>query len=468
MQKPIGQQLSAARRRKKLTLADASEELYIREEILQLMEEDRFEEFPSIAQARGFLRLYADFLSLDRESLLNQLVPADPEVYEETITEPEPKHEVLEDTDTSKTVRHKRFPFLHKKESVNEVDPQQNTVNKKSKASEPPGEQTNESIIDAQQVYEQIGSEIRQNREALGLTLSDLQRATSIKSKHLEWIEAGMLENFSSPIQARGLLSNYVQYMSMDVDAILLRYANAVQSHRQENPAISKNERIKKVPSKLLTVLQYISPNLLLALFLLISMVCLLVWGIDRVSRNSTAAATFSAPPISEVLLSTQESTQMVISIGEATSLALTEENLFITPDTLTTLDLIIASETSTPAGSLQMNISVNQRTYLLIIADGIEKVNGRVKAGDTFQVSANQTIELATGNAAAISVVYGQNDLGIMGNPGEAFHLVFSVNGAFTPTPKASPTPTPTTAATKTPTPTITSPAPTVTPLIP
>lgn len=467
MQKSIGQQLSAARKRKRISLANVAEELYIREEILLLMEQDRFEELPSIAQARGFLRLYADFLKLDRSRILDQLTPPEPDLDENTPSVPEEAEE--------------EGGFIRIKETAQQMLSGIFTNNDKpDKAASKTDPVTSSTVIaeentvvvhaaaEAEKIFEEIGAEIRHNRETLGLSLKDLEQVTAIKAKHLEWIEAGKLGNFSSPIQARGLLNNYVSYMSMDVDAIMLRYANAMLADRHQDPKTSSGPKKRLQAGRFLAVLQYISPNLFIALFLIISMACLLVWGINRTTKASMADPTVSAPPISEVLLSTQEPTQEVISIGEATNIALTEESIFVTPDAIATLDVNIASQTPTKAGRLQMNVSVNQPAYLLVITDGAEKVNSRVKAGDTYQFTADQTIELASGNAAAISVVYGQNDLGIMGNPGEAFHLIFSVNGAFTPTPKASPTATPTKPATMTIAPTNTVPAPTVTPFIP
>jgi len=115
-----------------------------------------------------------------------------------------------------------------------------------------------------------------------------------------------------------------------------------------------------------------------------------------------------------------------------------------------------------------QVNISVNQPAYLKIIADGKPVFNGRVTSGNAYQYSANKTIELLTGNAAALSIIFNQNNLGVMGTMGQALHIIFTAQGIFTPTPAFTSTPTVTPPAILTPKATPTAPTPTITPLIP
>ena len=53
-------------------------------------------------------------------------------------------------------------------------------------------------------------------------------------------------------------------------------------------------------------------------------------------------------------------------------------------------------------------------------------------------------SIEVLTGNAAGVEVIYNQQDLGVMGLYGEVIDRVFTAEGIATPTPTISPTPTP------------------------
>jgi cytoskeletal protein RodZ len=60
----IGQQLKTAREARELSLQDVEKAIHIRVHYLQALENDDFSSMPSKAQARGFLRLYADFLKI--------------------------------------------------------------------------------------------------------------------------------------------------------------------------------------------------------------------------------------------------------------------------------------------------------------------------------------------------------------------------------------------------------------------
>lgn len=70
MSETVGAALKAARERRRLTLAQVSESTKLRTHYLLALENDDISAMPSAAQARGFLRLYADFLGLDLETLI--------------------------------------------------------------------------------------------------------------------------------------------------------------------------------------------------------------------------------------------------------------------------------------------------------------------------------------------------------------------------------------------------------------
>ncbi|NTW09337.1 MAG: helix-turn-helix domain-containing protein, partial [Anaerolineaceae bacterium] len=64
MEATIGDRLRTAREARGLTLQDVEKAIHIRVHYLQALEDDDFSRLPSKTQARGFLRLYADFLKI--------------------------------------------------------------------------------------------------------------------------------------------------------------------------------------------------------------------------------------------------------------------------------------------------------------------------------------------------------------------------------------------------------------------
>src|SRR5512140_3065378 len=68
----IGQQLKQARESRGLSLKQVVQATRIRAHYLEAMETDDFSTLPSAAQARGFLRSYADFLGLNADDLISR------------------------------------------------------------------------------------------------------------------------------------------------------------------------------------------------------------------------------------------------------------------------------------------------------------------------------------------------------------------------------------------------------------
>jgi hypothetical protein len=79
---------------------------------------------------------------------------------------------------------------------------------------------------------------------------------------------------------------------------------------------------------------------------------------------------------------------------------------------------------------------------------------------GGAYNFTGLDSIEILTGNGAALQVFYGQTDLGRLGAYGQVVNRVYTAEGIVTATPTITPTPTETLPATQTPTLTLT-PAP-------
>jgi transcriptional regulator with XRE-family HTH domain len=85
MSESIGAALRTARGQRRLTLQQVSEATRIRVQYLQALENDDLSAMTSVAQARGFMRIYAQFLELD----LDALVPPAPSAVAQTPTVPQ-------------------------------------------------------------------------------------------------------------------------------------------------------------------------------------------------------------------------------------------------------------------------------------------------------------------------------------------------------------------------------------------
>ena len=133
MEESIGQQLRRAREARSLTLGEVSRATHMRAHYLQAMESGDFDAIPSLAQARGFLRAYAEFLSLDPAPLLRSL-------------------------DGHSQIQEASSP---------------------APAVSPGPEEKSIPTQEADAIFAEVGRSLRHQRELLGLSLDDVVRHTS-------------------------------------------------------------------------------------------------------------------------------------------------------------------------------------------------------------------------------------------------------------------------------------------------
>lgn len=105
----MGQVFKTARERKRISLSQAAAKTRIKMQHLEMMERDDFSQMPAPAYARGFIRMYADFLGLESAPLVQEynelhqrgarprVIPREPA--------PPPKAEEVESTDAPATPR---------------------------------------------------------------------------------------------------------------------------------------------------------------------------------------------------------------------------------------------------------------------------------------------------------------------------------------------------------------------------
>lgn len=70
----LGQKLRAAREKKRVTLSKAAASTRIKIQNLEMMENDDFTRMPAPTYAKGFIRIYANFLGLDPAPLVQEYV----------------------------------------------------------------------------------------------------------------------------------------------------------------------------------------------------------------------------------------------------------------------------------------------------------------------------------------------------------------------------------------------------------
>jgi len=483
MAERIGEQLYQARLSSGISLEQISNELHIRVQYLRALEEDTPEVMASRTQARGFLRLYANYLGLPVASILakwdgkpdpavaepaTSALPSIPEVPVEPVTDqptPEP----------SRSVRN-IITRLSKKQSQIEDQLQTPVVFSDQEypfsTIEPPANASSAPavITESQIIFKRIGEKLAARREALNLSLADVERYTHVRQRYLDALEQGRMDLLPSFVQGRGMLKNYASFLNMEIDPLMNDFADGLQTRRIElTPvAVAPEEKKKFGPGKVKLPPAWkriLSPDLVFGGGLILGLVIFAIWAASQIGVIVNTPVTTPPPSVAEVLLSTTTVPEISTLTGSAplTTLSAAERATPIpsTPEPTITLPAGVT-------GAVQINIVAKQRTFVKVTVDGKVQFEGRVIPGNAYTYAGNETIEVITGSAAALQIFFKQQDLGSLGQVGEVKSFIFTTDTVITPTPAFTPTPTRTTMPTSTLAPTETLPAPTITPYIP
>lgn len=456
-----GEILRTKREEKQLSLLQVSQGTNIRLPFLQALEEDRLDAIPSLAQARGFTRLYAGYLGLDPAPLLK----VEPKIEEtesiDNAIKPAPAALDLHPVALPKVTE-----YLQKnlEKIVDKIPGKKEAAEKKQGEPGLPGSGASlkGDRAASQILLNEIGRQLESQREALGLSRADVERQTRIREYYLEALETGNLENLPSTVQGRGMLGMYASFMNLDPDSLQLRFAEALQQRRIELAEVEESGTPSVVSGRLPrrkapAWKKFVTPDLIVSGGLFILLFVFVAWGAAQVIKTSTVQPLVSPDSISEILLNTE--TAMVPGSGTGTP-----EITTITPQVTSAIGGAV-TQTSIGSGPIQVVVIIRQRTYLRITVDGDVELDQRVVPGNVYTFSASKSIQLLTGDGSAVQVIYNQEDLGVMGGSGEVVNINFTLDGAITPTPRFTATPTATQPATLTPQPTATVPLPTATP---
>ncbi|MDQ3006425.1 MAG: DUF4115 domain-containing protein [Chloroflexota bacterium] len=291
------------------------------------------------------------------------------------------------------------------------------------------------------EIFREIGIELRQRRELLSLHLDEVERNTHVKAHYLAALEKGAMDELPSTVQTRGMLSNYATFLDLDHDALLLRYADALQArHRERNPQKPARKSGQPIIENIPSMRSFIAGDMIFGIGIAILLVGFSIWGVSRVlTIQSQRDVQPSAPSISDVLLASPDPSQFTA----------TPEVLSAQIPGITTVTVVIPTQDADV--SVQVNLIAVERTYLRVTVDGEELFNGRVVPGTAYPFQAQTQIEVLVGSGAAIRTVYNGRDLGLMGTFGQVVNNIYLSEEVITPTALPSATTTSTVVPTST-----------------
>ena len=299
------------------------------------------------------------------------------------------------------------------------------------------------------QILKEIGRELRLRRELLSLHFDEVERNTHVKAYYLDALERGALDELPSTVQTRGMLSNYATFLDLDVDVLLLRFADALQArHRERNPQKPARKPGQPILANMPPVRSFIAGDMIFGIGMAILLVGFAIWGVNRVMTiQSQREVPPTAISISDVLLTAPDP-----ALFTATATFIPVESF---PGEAT---VTIEIPTQNVNADVQLNLVAVERTYLRVFVDGEVAFDGRVVPGNAYPFEAENQIEVLVGSGAAIRIVYNGRDLGLMGTFGQVVNNIYLGTEIITPTGMPTTTPTITATPTRTEPPTATS----------
>lgn len=462
-----GKQLKQIREARGISLEEIAQKTHIRLSYLEALESGDAESLSSRPQMRGFLRLYASELGVELEDLevnRDRAIQADPSSWQEEPT-PQPDNSPI-DLTNEPVAQPMAEPTPQPEAESDLADSVSSAGLETQTYSAPLENQYNPKYHSSMEIFNAVGEKLRTRRELLSLSLEDIHNNIHVRIPYLVALETGHLDELPSPVQAKGMLANYAEFLNLDVDALLLDYADGLQLQRLEKqvPLQNKTKPSAKELSKTgLRLKNFFSIDLLVIAAIFIGFAVFVIWGVNRILDVDTPeAASTELPEVADVLLATGSPTspQTVTPNGTPNG-----ESLENTPENEAPL-LFTPAPNNSP---INVVIIPRQRVWVEVTSDSETVFTGRLLPGNAYDYSGDETLEVLTGNAGALQIYFNDQDIGSPGLIGQVVNLIFTENGLVLPTPTITPTITQT--PENTPSPTVTpsqtsTPEPSPTPL--
>jgi transcriptional regulator with XRE-family HTH domain len=218
-----------------------------------------------------------------------------------------------------------------------------------------------------------IGQEIKRERELRGISLKEIADSTKINIRFLRALEEDRLDMLPEQFFIRGIIRTYAKYLGLDEQSVLNTYLEDLQSNAAQENA---NEDKKPEPSENSEFSRKEKKISLLSALMVLAIIALIIVLYFVFRRNETLP---------------QSTPRLESSIQN------TEENPAVLPP-------ITQQKPEIKQEELNLEIEIQQETWLEIYADGGMLDSGIKKPGEHLRYKALREFVIHTGNAGGIT----------------------------------------------------------------
>lgn len=246
-----------------------------------------------------------------------------------------------------------------------------------------------------------VGEILRSERENKGLTIKDVEKATSIRALYLEAIEADNYSVIPGEVYLKGFIRNYANYLKLDAQSIMDLYRQTKAATTLE--VVSENDIKNEQPSTVRPADGSANGRgktnkLIIAGVAGIILIGSLWWGLGNHNAQPQQAPDPKPAPMAPV----------VPSQPSVPSPPLNDKSV-------------------AQAKPILVTAKYTDSCWTLVTADGKEIFEGIPKIGDTLTWEAQGNLSVQLGNASGVEIMYNGQSLGKMGGKGEVIKKNFT-----------------------------------------
>jgi cytoskeletal protein RodZ len=277
-----------------------------------------------------------------------------------------------------------------------------------------------------------VGRQLKSRRQALKLSLAQVEIDTKIRGKFLTALESGDYSSLPNDVYSRGFVQHYANHLGLDGVSIAVAYAQergGVAAGATKRPKLEKSKRF------VLTGPMFAALG---GLVLIVAVFGYLFWqflalagapqlsitspdgdvaitGADiDVNGHTTPGADVSineSPILSDTNgnFSDRVSLQSGVNVIRISSQSKLGKTSSVTRNVLATLPSVDATSAAVPNATfsgIAVAVSVNETTSMEVTVDGQQALLGTVLAGWSKVFTGTNDVNITTGNAGATSVV--------------------------------------------------------------
>lgn len=266
-----------------------------------------------------------------------------------------------------------------------------------------------------------IGDTLRSEREKKGLSIKDIEKATSIRALYIECIEEGRYDELPGEAYTKGFIRNYANFLKLDASALVGQYMNenhpeAVQPEPAAAPQPAPAERPARRPAAP-------APS----------------------KPQRTERQTFTDDDFQRRLNERSGHGKLiailitiVVLAGGVYYVLGSDSDTASKPATKTTQQAKkpTASQPAPAAApekqydDVELTAKFTGNCWTQVKADGKVIFEGTVKKGETKEWKADEKLVVTAGNAGAVSLSVNGQDLGQPGGEGEVVEKTYTKSG--------------------------------------